>query len=218
MFVALVCVEEQEDALVAQVAFAESGFIYAVDLGVREYVTNTLNINNHQVTLCELPREVTKSLGDERLIRVLAAGISPASVVVVLFVLALDEIFSIDILEQHFLIDDLVDVGVHEFDEILAIDRANQLFVELVHDMRAYKLGFNVVFHFLQLIAFRVDVLGNLHHEGPVLIVVLHHECITHCALGEGMLLHHDFRHHLSLLEERFSPVDGHALVFSNIP
>jgi hypothetical protein len=51
MLVALMRVEEHEDALVAEVALSESASVQAVDLGIGQNVSDTLQVNNHHETL-----------------------------------------------------------------------------------------------------------------------------------------------------------------------
>ena len=51
MLVALMRVEEHEDALVAEVALSKSASVQAVDLGIGQNVADTLQVNNHHEAL-----------------------------------------------------------------------------------------------------------------------------------------------------------------------
>ena len=109
MLIALVSIEEHEHALVSKVTLTEPVFIETVDLRIGKDVAHTLEINDHHVTLGELPREVTQSLSDQALVSVFACGIGPASIVIVLIVLAFNEVLSIVVFEWGSFIQNLVD-------------------------------------------------------------------------------------------------------------
>lgn len=100
VLIALVSVEKHQHSLVSQVSLTESLFIETVDLRICQNVSHTLQINDHHVTLGHLPREVAQTLGNQALVGILPSGISPASIVVVLVVLALDEVLSIVVFER----------------------------------------------------------------------------------------------------------------------
>ena len=51
----LVSVEEHQHAKVAHVAFAESMLIKAMNLRICENIANSLQVNNHQVAISQLP-------------------------------------------------------------------------------------------------------------------------------------------------------------------
>ena len=55
MLITLMSVEEHQHAKVAHVAFAESVFIKAMNLGICENIPNSLQVNNHQVAISQLP-------------------------------------------------------------------------------------------------------------------------------------------------------------------
>lgn len=55
VFVTLMGVEKHQDALVAEVALTESVAIKTVDLRVSQHIADSLQIDDHQVALCELP-------------------------------------------------------------------------------------------------------------------------------------------------------------------
>ena len=109
MLVALVSVKEHKHALVSKVTLAKPLFIETVDLRVGKDVSYTLQVNDHHVTLGELPRKVTQSLSDQALVSVFACGVSPASIVIVLIVLAFNEVLSIVVFEWGSFIQNLVD-------------------------------------------------------------------------------------------------------------
>jgi hypothetical protein len=93
-----------------------------VNLGISQDVANTLEIDNHHVTLSKLPREVTESLSNQTLIRVLTSGVRPSSVIIVLVVLTLNEILTIVVFEGSILIENLVNESVNELDHVARVD------------------------------------------------------------------------------------------------
>ena len=99
VLVALMSVEKHKHSLVSQVALTEALLVQTVDLRIGQDVTHTLQVNDHHVTLGDLPREVAQTLGDQALVGILSSGVSPPSIVIVLVVLALDEVLSIVVLE-----------------------------------------------------------------------------------------------------------------------
>ena len=99
VLVALVSVEKHKHSLVSQVALTEALLVQTVDLRIGQDVTHTLQVNDHHVTLSDLPREVAQTLGDQALVGILSSGFSPPIIVIVLVVLALDEVLSIVVLE-----------------------------------------------------------------------------------------------------------------------
>ena len=101
VLVALVSVEKHKHSLVSQVALAEALLVQTVDLRIGQDVTHTLQVNDHHVTLGNLPREVAQTLSDQALVGILSSGgVSPPSIVIVLVVLAFDEVLSIVIFEE----------------------------------------------------------------------------------------------------------------------
>ena len=123
MLVALVSVEEHKHALISEVTLSESVFVQAMDLRVGKDVSHTLEINDHHVTLGELPREVTQSLSDQALVGVFSCGISPASIVIVLIVLAFNEVLSVVVFEGWSFIQNLIDERMHKLNHVT---RTNQ--------------------------------------------------------------------------------------------
>ena len=117
------CIEEHQHPQVPKVAFSEPFAVKTVNLRVGQDVTNSLKIDDHQIALSDLPREVTQALRNQRLICILAA--SPPSIVVVLLILAFDKVLSIVVLEGSIFIKDLVDERVNELYQVFAIDKSD---------------------------------------------------------------------------------------------
>ena len=109
MFIALMCVKEHKHALIPKVALAESVFVQAVDLRVSKDISHTLQINDHHVALGELPRKVAQSLSNQTLVGIFTCRVRPASIVIVLIVLALNEVLSIVVFERCSFIQNLID-------------------------------------------------------------------------------------------------------------
>jgi hypothetical protein len=122
VLVALVSVEEHKHALISEVTLAESVFIETMDLRIGKDVSHTLEINDHHVTLGELPREVTQSLSDQALVSVFACGVGPASIIIVLIVLAFNEVLSIVVFEWGSFIQNLVYERVHKLNHVSRAD------------------------------------------------------------------------------------------------
>ena len=114
MFIALVSVKEHKHAEVSKVALTESVLVKAVNLGVCQNVSDTLQVDNHQVAIGVLPGKVAESLGNEGLLGVLM----PPSVVVVLLILSWNVGLTKVVLVWGILIGNLVDESLHEFNEI----------------------------------------------------------------------------------------------------
>ncbi len=108
MLVAVVGIEEHHDALVAEVTFAEPALVKAVNLRVGKNVTHSLQINDHQVTLSQLPRVVAQSLSNEGLVGILPGCIEPTGIIVVLLIPTLDEVLSVVVLVRSIVIKDLI--------------------------------------------------------------------------------------------------------------
>ena len=220
MIVALVGVEEHKHALVAEVALAETGLVQAVDLGVCQDVAHTLEVHDHKVTMGYLPGKVGEGLGYEGLVGVLAIATNsgPARVVIVLLVLALDEVLSIVVLEGGIVIQDLIDKGVDEFDQISAVNEGNQLLIELIDNVSADEHGLDVVLHLLWVVGLRVDVLGDLYHILLMEVLILHQKGVPHGTLCEGLFSYLDLGGNLTLLKKGLLPVDFNTFVLYNEP
>jgi hypothetical protein len=188
VLIALVGVEKHKHSLVSQVALTEASFVQTVDLRVRQDITHTLQVNDHHVTLSELPREVAQTLGDQALVGILASGVSPSSIVVVLVVLAFDEVLAIVVLEGSRLVEYLVDEGVHELDHVAGVHHADHLVVEFIHDVLADEHGLDVVLHLLRIVSYRVHILRNLDDIPLFEVLVHHHESIAHGTFSERIL------------------------------
>lgn len=109
MFVALMCVKEHKHALIPEVALAEPFFVQTVDLRIGKDVSHSLQINDHHVALGELPRKVAQSLSDQTLVGIFTCRVRPASIVIVLVVLALNEVLSIVVFERCSFIQNFID-------------------------------------------------------------------------------------------------------------
>ena len=218
MFVALVSVEKHKHALVSKVALAKTLFVQTVDLRISQNVSHALQIYYHHVALSKLPREVTQTLGNQALVSILSSCISPASIVVVLVVLALDKVLSIVVLEGSGLIQYLVDEGVHELDHVAGVHDTDHLIVEFVHDVLADEHSLYIVLHFLWIISYRINILRNLDDIPLFEVLVHHHESITHGTFSERILRDANERANLTLLEQRLLPVDINTYVFCNEP
>jgi hypothetical protein len=174
MLIALMGVEEHKHALIPKVALAESLFVQAVDLRVSEDVAHTLKINDHHVTLGELPREVTQSLSDQALIGIFSCGVSPTGIVIVLVVLAFNEVLSIVVFEWGSFIQNLIDERVYELNHVARADERDHLIIEFIDNVRTDEHGLDIIFHLLRMICSRVDVLRDLHHVLLIQLLVLH--------------------------------------------
>jgi hypothetical protein len=218
MLVAMVGIEEHHDALVAEVTFTEPALVKAVNLRVSKNVTHSLQINDHQVTLSQLPRVVAQSLSNERLVGILPSCIEPTGIVVVLLIPTLDEVLSVVVLVRSIVIKDLIEERVNKLYEVPAVDKGDQALVELIHDMLANEHGLNIVLHLLKVVRLRVDVLWYLHDVFLLEVLVLHHECIAHSSFREGIIGNEHFRGNLALLQEWLLPVNADALVIHDEP
>jgi hypothetical protein len=188
VLIALVSVEKHQHSLVSQVSFSESLFIETVDLRIGKYVSHTLQINDHHVTLGHLPREVAQALGNQALVGILPSGIGPASIVIVLVVLAFNEVFSIVVFERSRFVQNLVDEGVHELDHVSGVHYTDHLIVEFVDDVLADEHGLDVVLHLLGIVSNGVHILRNLDDISLFEVLVHHHESIAHGTFSERIL------------------------------
>lgn len=188
MVVALVGIEEHQHALVAQVALTETFFVKAMDLGVGQHITHTLQVNDHHVALGQLPREVAQTLGNQALVGILSSSVSPPGIVIVFVVLALNKILSIVVLEGSSRIHDLVDEGVHELNHVAGVHQTDHLIVEIVHDVLADEHRLDVVLHLLRIVCYRVHILRDLDNILLLEILIHHHESIAHCTFSERIL------------------------------
>lgn len=118
MVIALVGVKEHEHAEVAEVALSKSMLVQAVNLGVCQYVPNSLNVHYHQIAMSVLPGEVAECLGYQGLVRVLL----PPCIVVVLLVLPRDVGLTVVVLVRGTLCGNLVDEGLDELNEIFGVN------------------------------------------------------------------------------------------------
>lgn len=172
MLVALVRVEEHQHALVAKVPLAKAMLVQTVDLRVSQHVTHTLQVYYHHVALGQLPREVAQTLSNQALVGILSRSVGPPSIVIVLVVLAIDEVFTIVVLEACALVKDLVDERVHEFDHVARVDYADHLIVEFIHDVLADEHGLDVVLHLLGIVSYRVHILRDLDNISLLEILI----------------------------------------------
>jgi hypothetical protein len=63
--VALMSIKEHQHATVTKVAATKALAIHAVNLGIGQDVSNTLKIDDHQIPVSDLPREVAQCLCNE---------------------------------------------------------------------------------------------------------------------------------------------------------
>ncbi len=188
MLIAKVSVEKHEHSLISQVALAESLFVQTVDLRIGQNISHALQINYHHVTLSDLPREVTQTLGNQALVGILPSGVSPSSIVIIFVVLAFDEVLAIVVLKGSRLVEYLVDEGVHELDHVAGVHHADHLVVEFIHDVLADKHGLDVVLHLIWIVSYRVHILRNLDNISLSKILIHHHESITHGTFSKRVL------------------------------
>lgn len=218
VLIALVSVEKHQHSLVSQVSLTESLFIETVDLRIGKNVSHTLQINDHHVTLGHLPRKVAQALSNQALVGILPSGVSPASIVVVLVVLALDEVFSIVVFERSRFVQNLVDEGVHELDHVSGVHYTDHLIVEFVDDVLADEHGLDVVLHLLGIVSYRIHILRNLDNIPLFEVLIHHHESIAHGTFSERILSDADERADLTFLKQRLLPVDVNADIFGDEP
>lgn len=218
MLIALMGVEEHKHALIAEVALSKTFLVQAVDLRVSQNVANTLKIYNHHVALGELPRKVAQALSDHTLGSIFSSVISPSGIVVVLFVFAFDEVFTVVVLEWSTGVENLVDERMHELDHVARVNYRNHLIIELVHDVLADEHGLDVVFHILGIVGNRVNILRDLDNILFIEIFVNHHEGVAHSTLSEWILSDVDQGADLTLLQQRLLPVDVNTDILSNEP
>ena len=192
MLVALVSVEKHKHALISQVALTETVLVQAVDLGVGQHVTYALQVDYHHVTLGQLPREVTQTLGNQALVGIFSSGISPTSVVIVLVVLALDEVFSIVVFEGSVSIQYLIDEGVNKLNHVAGVHQADQLIVEIVNYVLTNEHSLDVVLHFLRIVSDRVHILRNFDNILLFEVLIHHHESIAHGTFCKRILSYLD--------------------------
>ena len=84
--------------------------------------------------------------------------------------------------------------------------------------MSTYEHGLDIVFHLLRVICRRIDIFRDLDHILLIQFLVLHQECVAHGSFSEGVDRDVDFRVNLTLLKERFLPVDLHTLILHDEP
>ncbi len=161
---------------------------------------------------------MAQTLGNQALVGILASGVSPPSIVVVLVVLAFDEVLAIVVLEGSRLVEYLVDEGVHKLDHVAGVHHADHLIVEFIHDVLADEHGLDVVLHLLRIVSYRVHILRNLDNIPLFEVLVHHHESIAHGTFSERILSDADERADLALLKQRFLPVDINTDVFGDEP
>ena len=130
MLIALVSVEEHEHAEVPKVALAKPVLVQAMNLGVRQHVSYSLDVHDHQIAVGVLPGEVAECLGDQGLVGVLL----PPRIVVVLLVLAWDVGLPVVVLVWGTLCGNLVYEGLNEFNEILRVYFRDQSLVQLINN------------------------------------------------------------------------------------
>ena len=99
MLVALMSVKEHEHPLIAEVSLSKPFLAQTVNLRVSKNVSHALQVDNHQVTLSDLPREMAECLCDQRLVCILTYSVGPPGIVVILLILSLNEVFSIVVFE-----------------------------------------------------------------------------------------------------------------------
>jgi hypothetical protein len=58
MLIALMSVEKHQHSLISKITLAKAMFVQTMNLRVSEDVSHTLQVNDHHVSLSELPREM----------------------------------------------------------------------------------------------------------------------------------------------------------------
>ncbi len=154
-----------------------------MNLRISQNIPDTLDINDHHVSLRQLPREMAECLSDQALVSILAYIIGPPSIVVVFLVLAFDEVLTVVVLEGGPFVQNLVDERVHELNQITTLDDRDESLVELINNVRADKHSLDVVLHILEVVGLGVDVFGDLHYIILLQVQVPHHEGIAHSSL-----------------------------------
>ena len=113
----------------------------------------------------------------------------PPGVVVVLLVLTLDQIFAV----KQVVLDrrgyNLENKGVDKVQQqIRVVNELDYPLVEVVHDMLADILGFDVLFHLLEVVIF-IYFLGQFRDQLLVQERIEHFERVPHRALGKRLFV-----------------------------
>lgn len=161
-----------------------------VDYGVCEHILDSLDVHNHQVSSGDLPGEMRQSLGDLSLVAV--GVILPTVVVALLDVLALDVLFSVEILQSWVRLvrgSKLVDVRSDEVPQDIWVgDFVDDPFVEESYDLAANRHQSQFFAHGLNIIVLFFDFLHDFANHMDANCVVVSLKSVSEVALTEGVL------------------------------